>query len=194
MTARPTAAGAQVRWRAAVAPTGRTLVSYVIRATGGTLVTVGASTTTANVTGLSVGHWYAFTVTSVYDDASRITSIASKRVASPVITGWSTKVTGGRAGQVLSDVVAVRPSGAWTLASSAGTPATSTWRSVTRVTTSASGKAKVKLHLVGGSWQWRLTVVGPARPRSRHQHLPALGSTAGHRWKPGLRLGGHRRS
>ena len=63
VTARPTAEGARVMWHAPVAPTGRTLTSYVVRATGGTSVTVGASTTAANLTGLATGHWYAFTVT-----------------------------------------------------------------------------------------------------------------------------------
>jgi hypothetical protein len=33
---------------------------------------------------------------------------------------------------------------------------------VSTVTTSSTGQATIKLHLLGGSWQWRLTVVGPA--------------------------------
>ena len=64
-------------WHASVAPVGRTLTSYVVRATGGKLLTVPSAATAATVTGLAAGHWYAFTVTAVYDDASRITSTAS---------------------------------------------------------------------------------------------------------------------
>ena len=171
-------------WHAPTAPVGRTLTSYVVRATGGKLLTVPAATTAASVTGLAVGHWYAFTVTAVYDDASRITSIASKRVATPVLSGWSTKVTGGRAGQVLSDAVAVRPTGTWTLRLERRQPGDATWRSVTTVTTSSTGKAKVKLHLVRGSWQWRLTVVGPAHTAdgaSSSPHSAARPIIAGNR-------------
>ena len=164
VAARPIAGGARVVWHAPVAPAGRTLKSYVVRATGGKLLTVPSPATAATVTGLAAGHWYAFTVTAVYDDASRITSTTSTRVASPVLSGWSTKVTGGRTGQVLSDVVAVRPSGTWTLRLERRHPGDATWRSVTTVNTTSAGKAKVKLHLVGGSWQWRLTVVRPAHP------------------------------
>ena len=161
VTARPITGGARVGWRAPVAPVGRTLVSYVVRATGGTVLAVPTPATSATFTGLAVGRWYAFTVTAVYDNASRIASTSSQRVASPVLSGWSTKTTGGRSGQVLSKAVVVRPAGTWTLRLERRHPGEATWRSVATVKTGSTGKANVKLHLVGGSWQWRLTVVGP---------------------------------
>jgi lipoprotein-anchoring transpeptidase ErfK/SrfK len=163
VTARPLHGAARVSWHSPTVPAGRTLVSYVVRATGGTSVTAAASAHAVTVTGLADGWWRSFTVAAVYDDASQAISSRSARVAMPVISGWSTKVTGGASGAVISEAVSVRPAAVWTLQLQRRRAAVAHWTQDVSTTSASSGAGVVKLHLVGGSWQWRLSVT-PADP------------------------------
>jgi hypothetical protein len=164
VVARPLSGAARVSWHAPAVPAGRTVVSYVARATGGRSATAPASAHVVTVTGLADGRWRAFTVTAVYDDDSRATSLPSSRVAAPVLSGWITRVTGGRTDSVLADAVLVRPASAWALQLQRRRPGDAQWTPDARTTTALDGRATVKLRLRTGSWQWRLAVVGPADP------------------------------
>jgi L,D-transpeptidase catalytic domain len=156
----PLPGAAKVSWHAPTGLTGRTLTSYIVRGTGGQRAAAGASATTAMVQGVSDGWWHAFSVTAVYDDGSQSTSLRSALVATPVLSGWSSQATGGRTKAVLKDAVQVRPAGVWTLQLERRKLHVPTWTSDARTTTAADGTANVKLKLRGGSWQWRLVVVG----------------------------------
>jgi hypothetical protein len=183
VSARPLHGSARVSWHAPTAPSGRTLVSYVIRATGGVQVTAPASAHAVTVPGLADGWWHAFVVTATYDNGLKVASLRSARVALPVVSGWSTTVTGGRTAAVLTDAVQVRPAGAWTLQVERRRTAATHWTPDASLKTAADGTATVKLKLIGGSWRWRLSVVGTAvtsasRPVIASAHACVWGSAA----------------
>jgi L,D-transpeptidase catalytic domain len=164
VVAQPLHGAAQVSWHAPVIPAGRILVSYVVRVSSGLQVMAPASANVLTVTGLADGWWHAFTVNAVYDNGLRATSLRSARVVTPVLSGWTSRMTGGRTDATLSNAVQVRPAGGWTLQLERRRPGVTRWTPDTKMTTSPRGTATAKLHLRGGSWQWRLAVVGLTDP------------------------------
>jgi hypothetical protein len=175
MTAATTASGAptavvatplkgalRVTWHAPTGPSGSALVSYAVRTTGGVEVNAPASARSVTVRGVPAGRWYAVTVTAVYGDGARVRSLRSPLAATPVLAGWTTKVTGGRTGRAIADDVRVRPAGVWTLQLERRRLAASSWVADATTATNATGTAKLKVAPRSGSWLWRVRIVGQA--------------------------------
>ena len=160
VVASPLTGALRVSWHPPAIPPGATLASYDVRTTGGVEVSAPASAKSVTVKGVPAGRWYAVTVTAVYSDGSRVASLRSLPAATPLLSGWTTKVTGGKTGKSITDEVRVRPAGTWTLQLERRRLDATSWVEDATTVTNASGSAKLKLAPRNGSWLWRVRVVG----------------------------------